>query len=68
MMIDYPRLANTVVDITDVRASAEFYRQPLGLTYLSGHEAPTQGLTMLTGLSCLPPPVTGFSRSKASSS
>lgn len=42
-MVDYPRLANTVVDTTDVRAAAEFYRQLLGLTYLPGHEAPTHG-------------------------
>lgn len=42
-MNDYPHLANTVVDTTDPRASAEFYRKLLGLTYLPGHEAPSQG-------------------------
>ena len=36
----YPRLLHTVLDATDVRALAEFYRQLLGLVYRPGDEAP----------------------------
>jgi hypothetical protein len=32
-MTDHPRLLQTVIDATDVRAAAEFYRQFLGLSY-----------------------------------
>jgi catechol 2,3-dioxygenase-like lactoylglutathione lyase family enzyme len=35
-----PRLRQVVVDTTDARRSAEFWRQLLGLVYRSGHEAP----------------------------
>jgi catechol 2,3-dioxygenase-like lactoylglutathione lyase family enzyme len=34
----YPRLMNTVLDATDVRELAEFYRQLLGPTYRPGDE------------------------------
>ena len=34
---DRPRLLHTVVDTTDARGLAEFYRQLLGLHYRSGH-------------------------------
>ena len=40
-MSGYPRLMNTVLDATDVRGLAEFYRQLLGLVYRPGDE-PTQ--------------------------
>ena len=36
----YPSLLHTVLDTTDVRALAEFYRQLLGLVYRPGDEAP----------------------------
>jgi catechol 2,3-dioxygenase-like lactoylglutathione lyase family enzyme len=36
----YPMLLHTVLDSTDVRALAEFYRQLLGLVYRPGDEAP----------------------------
>lgn len=35
-----PRLLHTVLDTTDVRALAEFYRQLLGLVYRPGDEPP----------------------------
>lgn len=38
-----PQLRSVVVDTTDARASAEFYRQLLGWTYLSGFEPPPPG-------------------------
>jgi catechol 2,3-dioxygenase-like lactoylglutathione lyase family enzyme len=34
----FPRLLHTVLDCTDARALAEFYRRLLGLQYRSGHE------------------------------
>jgi catechol-2,3-dioxygenase len=40
-MSDYPRLLHTVLDTTDVRGLAEFYRELLGLRYRAGDEAPT---------------------------
>ena len=36
----YPTLCQTVLDTTDVRALAEFYRQLLGLRYRPGDEVP----------------------------
>lgn len=38
-----PRLAQVVLDTTDARASAEFWRQLLGLVYRPGHEPPPEG-------------------------
>ncbi|MFB9376693.1 VOC family protein [Kineococcus gynurae] len=38
-----PRLVNTVLDGTDIRRLAEFYRELLGLTYRPGDEPPTDG-------------------------
>lgn len=38
-----PRLLHTVIDTTDVRGLAEFYRELLGLTYRPGDETPTEG-------------------------
>ncbi|MDP9227394.1 MAG: VOC family protein [Actinomycetota bacterium] len=38
-----PRLVQVVFDTIDARASAEFWRQLLGLTYPPGHEAPAPG-------------------------
>jgi catechol 2,3-dioxygenase-like lactoylglutathione lyase family enzyme len=35
---DYPQLLNTVLDTTDARGLAEFYRQLLGLRYRPGDE------------------------------
>lgn len=37
-MSTYPRLQDTVLDCTDVRALAEFWRQYLGLRYRAGDE------------------------------
>jgi len=39
-MPTYPRLLDTVLDTTDVRGLAEFYRQLLGLQYRVGDEPP----------------------------
>ncbi len=39
-----PRLRQIVLDSTDARAAAEFWRALLGLVYRSGHEPPTQGM------------------------
>lgn len=40
-MTEYPRLLHTVLDTTDVRGLAEFYRELLGLRYRPGDEPPT---------------------------
>lgn len=42
-MGDYPQLLHTVLDSTDVRGLAEFYRQYLGLRYRDGDEPPENG-------------------------
>jgi catechol 2,3-dioxygenase-like lactoylglutathione lyase family enzyme len=39
-----PRLAQVVLDTTDARLSAEFWRQLLGLVYRPGHEPPAPNL------------------------
>src|SRR5437588_6684909 len=39
----FPQLLQTVLDCTDARALAEFYRQLLGLTYRPGDEPPARG-------------------------
>jgi Glyoxalase-like domain len=39
----YPRLLHTVLDGTDVRGLAEFYREMLGLWYRAGDEPPADG-------------------------
>jgi len=39
-MTEYPQLQNTVLDTTDVRELAEFYRELLGLRYRPGDEPP----------------------------
>jgi hypothetical protein len=38
--VSYPLLRHTVLDTTDTRGLAEFYRQLLGWTYRPGHEQP----------------------------
>ena len=38
--VGYPRLLHTVLDTTDVRTLAEFYRELLGLVYRAGDEPP----------------------------
>ena len=38
-----PRLGQVVFDTADARASAEFWRQLLGLVYRAGHEPPGPG-------------------------
>jgi catechol 2,3-dioxygenase-like lactoylglutathione lyase family enzyme len=40
---DLPQLLQTVLDTTDVRTLAEFYRQLLGLFYRAGDEPPADG-------------------------
>lgn len=42
-MTGFPELLHTVLDTTDVRALAEFYRQLLGLHYRPGDEPATEG-------------------------
>ena len=39
----YPALRQVVLDCTDARALAEFYRQLLGLVYRPGDEVPPEG-------------------------
>jgi catechol 2,3-dioxygenase-like lactoylglutathione lyase family enzyme len=39
----YPKLLQTVLDTTDARALAEFYRQLLGLQYRPGDDPPAPG-------------------------
>ncbi len=39
----FPRLRQTVLDSTDARSLAEFYRRLLGYEYRAGDEAPTDG-------------------------
>jgi catechol 2,3-dioxygenase-like lactoylglutathione lyase family enzyme len=39
----FPRLLQVVLDCTDARGLAEFYRQLLGLCYRPGDEPPTAG-------------------------
>jgi catechol 2,3-dioxygenase-like lactoylglutathione lyase family enzyme len=38
-----PRLSQVVLDTTDARRAAEFWRQLMGLTYRPGHEPPAPG-------------------------
>lgn len=42
-MAGFPQLLHTVLDTTDVRGLAEFYRALLGLSYRPGDEPPTDG-------------------------
>jgi catechol 2,3-dioxygenase-like lactoylglutathione lyase family enzyme len=42
-MAEYPQLLHTVLDTTNPRGLAEFYRQLLGLQYRPGDEAPVDG-------------------------
>ena len=42
-MAEHPRLLHTVLDTTDVRGLAEFYRELLGLRYRPGDEPPGEG-------------------------
>ncbi|NUR26079.1 MAG: VOC family protein [Catenulispora sp.] len=42
-MAEYPQMLNTVLDATDVRSLAEFYRNLLGLRYRPGDEVPAGG-------------------------
>ena len=45
----FPRLLQTVLDTTDARSLAEFYRQLLGLQYRPGDEPPAVGEPDLQG-------------------
>lgn len=42
-MTVHPQLLQTVLDATDARGLAEFYRELLGYTYRPGDEPPTDG-------------------------
>lgn len=42
-MTEHPTLAQTVIDTTDVRGLAEFYRQLLGYAYRPGDETSPEG-------------------------
>jgi catechol 2,3-dioxygenase-like lactoylglutathione lyase family enzyme len=42
-MTEFPRLLHTVLDTTEPRALAEFYRELLGLHYRPGDDPPTDG-------------------------
>lgn len=43
VMSGFPRLHQTVIDATDVRSAAEFYRELFDLVYRPGDEPPTDG-------------------------
>jgi catechol 2,3-dioxygenase-like lactoylglutathione lyase family enzyme len=43
-MTEYPQLLHTVLDGTDIRQLAEFYRRLLGLYYRRGDEPPADGV------------------------
>jgi catechol 2,3-dioxygenase-like lactoylglutathione lyase family enzyme len=43
-MTEYPQLLHTVLDTTDARQLAEFYRRLLGLHYRRGDEPPPDGV------------------------
>ncbi len=49
MTDEYPTLVATVLDATDARVLAEFYRQLLGYTYAPGDEPPGPGEPDPTG-------------------
>ncbi|HLM20014.1 MAG TPA: VOC family protein [Propionibacteriaceae bacterium] len=42
MAESYPRIVQVVLDTTDARALAEFYRQLFGLEYRAGDEPPAR--------------------------
>jgi catechol 2,3-dioxygenase-like lactoylglutathione lyase family enzyme len=42
-MAEYPQLLHTVIDTTNARQLAEFYRELLGLRYRPGDEPPADG-------------------------
>lgn len=42
-MAEFPQLLHTVIDTTDARRLAEFYRELLGLQYRPGDEPPQSG-------------------------
>jgi catechol 2,3-dioxygenase-like lactoylglutathione lyase family enzyme len=42
-MAEYPQLLHTVLDTTNVRQLAEFYRELLGLQYRPGDDPPADG-------------------------
>ena len=42
-MTSYPKYLHTVLDSTEPRRLAEFYRELLGLVYREGHAPPTDG-------------------------
>ena len=42
-MTSYPRIVQVVLDTTDVRGLAEFYRELFGLEYRAGDELPPPG-------------------------
>lgn len=44
-----PRLVQIVLDTTDARRAAEFWRRLLGLVYRSGHEPPGPGADDVAG-------------------
>lgn len=44
-----PRMAQVVLDTTDARGTAEFWRQLLGLVYRAGHEPPAEGQEDVAG-------------------
>lgn len=44
-----PKLCQVVLDSTNPRLSAEFWRQLLGLTYREGHEPPNAGAEDIVG-------------------
>lgn len=41
--VQFPRICQTVIDTTDVRSLAEFYRQLFGLEYRPGDESDPEG-------------------------
>lgn len=46
-MTEFPQLLHTVLDTTDPRGLADFYRQLLGLRYREGDEAATEWVVLV---------------------
>jgi len=61
-MTEHPQLLHTVIDTTDVRGLAEFYRELLGLQYRPGDEEPTEGEDWLVLTNAQGSPVLAFQK------
>lgn len=69
-MAEFPRLVQTVIDATDVRRTAEFYRELFGLEYRPGDELqpttwPEPEVPMQLHLDCSVPDLDELRRQRA---